>query len=167
MFSTNVENSIRTERGGMVKNSRIRISQRWGCRLWVGNGIFDDLTASSVRLRAVCKFNLRLEDLAVAHESAFSDYSLYDCARGSRLQFSIGGIAIRRNMLVAMRSDAQNFVKSLVEQIYGDIDRLETQIVLNQQEEPLVVPPLLSIQNKLREFLRLVEEESVTLEEQP
>jgi hypothetical protein len=31
----------------------------------------------------------------------------------------------------------------------------------------LVVPPLLSIQNKLREFLRLVEEESVTLEEQP
>jgi hypothetical protein len=51
--------------------------------------------------------------------------------------------------------------------MYGDIDRLETQIVLNQQEDPLVVPPLLSIQNKLREFLRLVEEESETLEEQP
>lgn len=70
-------------------------------------------------------------------------------------------------MLVAMRSDAQVFVKSLVEQMYGDIDRLETQIVLNQQDDPLVVPPLLSIQNKLREFLRLVEEESVTLEEPP
>lgn len=70
-------------------------------------------------------------------------------------------------MLVAMRSDAQTFVKTLVEQMYEDIDRLETQIVRNQQEDPLVVPPLLSIQNKLREFLRLVEEESVTLEEQP
>ena len=56
-------------------------------------------------------------------------------------------------MLVAMRSDAQTFVKTLVEHMYGDIDRLETQIVLNQQEDPLVVPPLLSIQNKLREFL--------------
>jgi hypothetical protein len=81
------------------------------------------------------------------------------------LQFSTGRIAIQRIKLVAMRSDAQTFVKALVEQMYGDIDRLETQIVLNQQEDPLVVPPLLSIQNKLRELLRLVEEESVTLEE--
>ena len=59
-------------------------------------------------------------------------------------------------MLVAVRSDAQTFVKTLVEQMYEDMDRLETQIVRNQQEDPLVVPPLLSIQNKLREFLRLV-----------
>jgi hypothetical protein len=81
------------------------------------------------------------------------------------LQFSTGRIAIQRIKLVAMRSDTQTFVKALVEQMYGDIDRLETQIVLNQQEDPLVIPPLLSIQNKLREFLRLVEEESVTLEE--
>jgi hypothetical protein len=70
-------------------------------------------------------------------------------------------------MLIAMRLDAQKFVKTLVEQLYGDIDLLETQIVLNQQEDPLVVPSLLSIQTKLREFLRLVEEESETLEEQP
>jgi hypothetical protein len=69
--------------------------------------------------------------------------------------------------LVAMRSDAQTFVKSLMAQMYGDVDRIETHIVLNQQEDPLVVPSLLSIQNKLRELLRLVEEESVTLEEQP
>jgi hypothetical protein len=92
---------------------------------------------------------------------------LYDVRQILFLQFSIGWITLQRNILATMRSDAQTFVKTLVEQMYGDIDRLETQIVLNQQEDPLVVPPLLSIQNKLREFLRLVEEESVTLEEQP
>ena len=44
-------------------------------------------------------------------------------------------------MLDAMRSDAQAFLKTLVEQVYEDIDRLETQIVLNQQDDPWVVPP--------------------------
>jgi hypothetical protein len=37
--------------------------------------------------------------------------------------------------------------------------------VLNQQEDPLIVPVLLSIQKKMREFLRLVEGESVNLED--
>jgi hypothetical protein len=64
-----------------------------------------------------------------------------------------------------MRADAKIFVSELVDQMYGDVDRIETQIVLNQQEDPLIVPVLLSIQNKMREFLRLVEEESVNLEE--
>jgi hypothetical protein len=64
-----------------------------------------------------------------------------------------------------MRADAKVFVNELVEQMYGDVDRIETQIVLNQQEDPLIVPVLLSIQKKMREFLRLVEEESVNLEE--
>jgi hypothetical protein len=64
-----------------------------------------------------------------------------------------------------MRADAKVFVNELVEQMYGDVDRIETQIVLHQQEDPLIVPVLLSIQKKMREFLRLVEEESVNLEE--
>jgi hypothetical protein len=68
-------------------------------------------------------------------------------------------------MLSIMRADAKVFVNELVEQMYGDVDRIETQIVLNQQEDPLIVPVLLSIQKKMREFLRLVEEESVNLEE--
>jgi hypothetical protein len=68
-------------------------------------------------------------------------------------------------MLSIMRADAKIFVNELVEQMYGDVDRIETQIVLNQQEDPLIVPVLLSIQKKMREFLRLVEEESVILEE--
>jgi hypothetical protein len=68
-------------------------------------------------------------------------------------------------MLSIMRTDAKLFVNELVEQMYGDVDRIETQIVLNQQEDPLIVPVLLSIQKKMREFLRLVEEESVNLEE--
>ena len=68
-------------------------------------------------------------------------------------------------MLSIMRADAKVFVNELVEQMYGDVDRIETQIVFNQQEDPLIVPVLLSIQKKMREFLRLVEEESVNLEE--
>jgi hypothetical protein len=68
-------------------------------------------------------------------------------------------------MLSIMRADAKVFVNELVEQMYGDVDRIETQIVLNQQEDPLIVPVLLSIQKKMREFLRLVEEESVNLQE--
>ena len=68
-------------------------------------------------------------------------------------------------MLSIMRADAKVFVNELVEQMYGDVDRIETQIVLNQQEDPLIVPVLLSIQKKMREFLRLVEEKSVNLEE--
>lgn len=68
-------------------------------------------------------------------------------------------------MLSIMRADAKVFVNELVEQMYGGVDRIETQIVLNQQENPLIVPVLLSIQKKMREFLRLVEEESVNLEE--
>ena len=68
-------------------------------------------------------------------------------------------------MLTIMRADAKIFVNELVEQMYGDVDRIETQIVLNQQEDPLIVPDLLSIQNKMREFHRLVEEEAVNLEE--
>jgi hypothetical protein len=68
-------------------------------------------------------------------------------------------------MLSIMRADAKVFVNELVEQMYGDVDRIETQIVLNQQEDRLIVPVLLSIQKKMREFLRLVEEESVNLEE--
>ena len=68
-------------------------------------------------------------------------------------------------MLTIMRTEAKIFVNELVEQMYGDVDRIETQIVLNQQEDPLIVPVLLSIQNKMREFLRLVEEEAVNLEE--
>jgi hypothetical protein len=68
-------------------------------------------------------------------------------------------------MLSIMRADSKVFVNELVEQMYGDVDRIETQIVLNQQEDPLIVPVLLSIQKKMREFLRLVEEESVNLEE--
>ena len=67
-------------------------------------------------------------------------------------------------MLSIMRADAKIFVNELVEQMYVDIDRIETQIVQNQQEDPLIVPVLLSIQKKMREFLRLVEEESVNLE---
>lgn len=62
-----------------------------------------------------------------------------------------------------MRSDAKALVTELIEQMYGDIDRLETQIVQNQQEDPLVVPALLSIQTRMREFLRLAEEESEKL----
>ena len=84
-----------------------------------------------------------------AHTTFLYDL-LYDDKQFRVLEFSIGRIAIQRNMLVAMRSDAQTFVKTLVEQMYEDIDRLETQIVRNQQEDPLVIPPLL-----------------VTLEEQP
>jgi hypothetical protein len=68
-------------------------------------------------------------------------------------------------MLSIMRADAKIFVNELVEQMYGDVDRIETQIVMNQQEDPLIVPVLLSIQKKMREFLRLVEEEAVNLEE--
>jgi hypothetical protein len=68
-------------------------------------------------------------------------------------------------MLSNMRADAKVFVNELVEQMYGDVDRIEIQIVLNRQEDPLIVPVLLSIQKKMREFLRLVEEESVNLEE--
>jgi hypothetical protein len=68
-------------------------------------------------------------------------------------------------MLSIMRADSKVFVNELVEQMYGDVDRIETQIVLNQQEDPLIVPVLLSIQKKMREFLRLVEEKSVNLEE--
>ena len=64
-----------------------------------------------------------------------------------------------------MRSDAQAVVKVLIEQLYGNIDTIESQIVLNQQEDALVVPPLLSIQTVLRELLRVAEQESVALEE--
>lgn len=64
-----------------------------------------------------------------------------------------------------MRPNARSVVATLVEQLYGDIDLLETQIALSQQEEPLVVPHLMSIQIKLRECLRMAEEESVALEE--
>jgi hypothetical protein len=150
----------------MVKNLRIRVSERWRCRLRIGNRIFDGLAASPGQFTTVCDFNLGLDDLHNAHRT-FLDSLLYDVRQILSLQFSIGRIALQRNILATMRTDAQIFVKTLVEQIYGDIDRLETQIMLNQQEDPLVVPPLLSIQNKLREFLRLVEEESETLEEQP
>jgi hypothetical protein len=72
---------------------------------------------------------------------------------------------VQRNMLVEMRPNARTFVATLVEKLYGDIDLLETQIALSQQEEPLIVTHLLSIQIKLRECLRLAEEESLALEE--
>lgn len=62
-----------------------------------------------------------------------------------------------------MRTDAKALVTGLIEQMYENVDRLETQIVQNQQEDPVVVPTLLSIQAKMREFLRLAEEESENL----
>ncbi|HEY4381681.1 MAG TPA: hypothetical protein VGN01_15130 [Acidobacteriaceae bacterium] len=56
-----------------------------------------------------------------------------------------------------MRSDAKQLINVIIEDLYEKVDRLETEIVLNQQEYPHIVPHLVSVQQSLRLSLRLAE----------
>lgn len=65
-----------------------------------------------------------------------------------------------------MRTEAKQLINSIIENLYQKVDRLETEIVRNQQEYPHIVPNLVSIQQSLRESLRLAEGCLVAAEEQ-
>jgi len=56
-----------------------------------------------------------------------------------------------------MRAEAKQLIELIIEDLYEKVDRLETEIVHNQQEDPYIVPHLVSVQAKLRESLRLAE----------
>lgn len=56
-----------------------------------------------------------------------------------------------------MRNEAKQLIGSIIQDLYQKLDRLETEIVHNQQEYPHIVPNLISIQQSLRESLRLAE----------
>lgn len=56
-----------------------------------------------------------------------------------------------------MRSEAKQLINAIIEDLYQNVDRLETEIVLNQQEYPYIVPHLVSVQQSLRQSLRLGE----------
>jgi len=56
-----------------------------------------------------------------------------------------------------MRAEAKQLINLIIEDLYQNVDRLETEIVLNQQEHPHIVPHLVSIQQSLRQSLRLAE----------
>jgi hypothetical protein len=56
-----------------------------------------------------------------------------------------------------MRAEAKLLISLIIESLYDNVERLETEIVHNQQEDPYVVPHLISVQASLRESLRLAE----------
>ena len=64
-----------------------------------------------------------------------------------------------------MRAEAKQLIE-LIKDLYEKLDRLETEIVHNQQEDPYIVPHLVSVQAKLRESLRLAEGCLVGVQEQ-
>jgi hypothetical protein len=66
-----------------------------------------------------------------------------------------------------MRTEAQQLINEIVEDIYSKLDRIESEIVADQQEDPHVVPALISVQQSLRETLRLAEGCLVNTEERP
>jgi hypothetical protein len=57
-------------------------------------------------------------------------------------------------------------MNSIIENLYRDVDRLDTEIAHNQQEYPHIVPHLISVQQSLRESLRLAEGCLVETEDQ-
>ena len=65
-----------------------------------------------------------------------------------------------------MRAEAKQLIELIIEDLYEKVDRLETEIVHNQQEDPYIVPHLVSVQGKLRESLRLAEGCLVGVQEQ-
>lgn len=65
-----------------------------------------------------------------------------------------------------MRAEAKQLIELIIEDLYEKVDRLETEIVHNQQEDPYIVPHLVSVQAKLRESLRLAEGCLVGVQEQ-
>jgi hypothetical protein len=64
-----------------------------------------------------------------------------------------------------MRAEAQQLISEVIEDIYSKLDRIESEIVADQQEDPHVVPALISVQQSLRETLRLAEGCLVNTEE--
>jgi hypothetical protein len=56
-----------------------------------------------------------------------------------------------------MRAEAKQLINLIIEDLYQMVDRLETEIVLDQQEYPHIVPHLVSVQQSLRQSLRLAE----------
>jgi hypothetical protein len=56
-----------------------------------------------------------------------------------------------------MRAEAKQLINVIIEDLYQKVDRLETEIVLNQQEYPHIIPHLVSVQQSLRQSLRLAE----------
>jgi hypothetical protein len=66
-----------------------------------------------------------------------------------------------------MRAEAQQLINEIVEDIYSKLDRIESEIIADQQEDPHVVPALISVQQSLRETLRLAEGCLVSTEERP
>lgn len=66
-----------------------------------------------------------------------------------------------------MRTEAKKLVSEIIEDIYGKLDRIESEIVADQQEDPHIVPALISVQQSLRETLRLAEGCLVNTEERP
>lgn len=66
---------------------------------------------------------------------------------------------------LTMRTEAQQLISEIIEDIYGKLDRIESEIVADQQEDPHIVPALISVQQSLRETLRLAEGCLVNTEE--
>jgi hypothetical protein len=56
-----------------------------------------------------------------------------------------------------MRAEAKQLINLIIEDLYQKVDRLDTEIALNQQEYPHIVPHLVSVQQSLRQTLRLAE----------
>ena len=56
-----------------------------------------------------------------------------------------------------MRAEAKQLINLIIEDLYQKVDGLESEIVLNQQEYPHIVPHLVSGQQSLRQSLRLAE----------
>jgi hypothetical protein len=65
-----------------------------------------------------------------------------------------------------MRAEAKQLIELIIKDLYEKVDRLETEIVHNEQEDPYIVPHLVSVQAKLRESLRLAEGCLVGVQEQ-
>jgi hypothetical protein len=56
-----------------------------------------------------------------------------------------------------MRAEAKQLINLIIEDLYQKVDGLESEIALSQQEYPHIVPHLISVQQSLRQSLRLAE----------
>jgi hypothetical protein len=56
-----------------------------------------------------------------------------------------------------MRAEAKQLINVIIEDLYQKVDRLQTEIVLNQQRVSSHCPHLVSVQQSLRQSLRLAE----------
>lgn len=56
-----------------------------------------------------------------------------------------------------MREEVRQLLNKIIEDTYEKIDQLETEVNADQQEDPHSVPTLVSVQQSLRETLRLAE----------